>query len=85
MMTANRAKRNIKTMACRETTEAHLEEKEPTSVDRKPEAAEQREVPEENAEVIPVGKPRKKWRKDRKLAAECRRQMKEQTQCQDGC
>jgi hypothetical protein len=72
------------TMACQEL-EARPEEGEPTKVDRKPEAAEERQVPDENAEVIPVGEPRKKRRTDRKLAAERRRQMKEQTQDNDGC
>jgi hypothetical protein len=43
-----------KTMACQETTEAHLEKKQPTSLDRKPQAAEQREVPNEDAVVKPV-------------------------------
>jgi hypothetical protein len=61
-----------KTMACHEMEE-RLEE-QPTSVDRKPEAAEQREVLVENAEVMPVGEPKKKRRRDRKLAAERRRQ-----------
>jgi hypothetical protein len=64
--------------------EAHPKEKKPTSPNRKPEAAENREVPKENAEVIPVGKLRKKRGKVRKLAVELRRQMKEWTQCQDG-
>jgi hypothetical protein len=49
----------------------------------KPEAAEERQVPEEIAEVMPVGEPRKKRRKDQKLVAERRRQMKERAQ--DGC
>jgi hypothetical protein len=57
------------TMACQDM-EARPEEKEPTSVDMNPEAAEQREVPVEDAEVMPVGKPKKKWCRDRKLAAE---------------
>ncbi|PNF21249.1 hypothetical protein B7P43_G02145 [Cryptotermes secundus] len=47
--------------ACREM-EAHPEEKEPASVDRKPEAAELREVPFEDAEVMPVGEPKKRRR-----------------------
>jgi hypothetical protein len=34
--------KDIETMACRETMEAHLDEK-PTSVDKKPEVAQQRE------------------------------------------
>jgi hypothetical protein len=60
--------------------EAGQEEK-PTSLDRKPEAAEeQREVPVEDAEVIPVEEPKKKRRRDRKLAAErCRQEPKDLT------
>jgi hypothetical protein len=46
------------TMACQEM-EARMEEKEPTSVDRKPEVAQQREVPNEDAVMKPV-KGRKK-------------------------
>jgi hypothetical protein len=53
--------------------EAHQEE-EPTSADRKPEAAKQREVPVDDADVMPVGEPKKKRRRDRKLSAEHRRQ-----------
>jgi outer membrane translocation and assembly module TamA len=48
----------IETMACQEI-EARLEEKEPTSVDTKPEVAQQREVPVEDEVVKPV-KGRKK-------------------------
>jgi hypothetical protein len=44
------------TRACQEM-EAHLEEEEPTSVDMKPEAAEQREVPIRDATVMPVREP----------------------------
>jgi hypothetical protein len=81
--------RDMEEMACRETTEAHLvldektmacqemearPEEKPTSVDRKPEAIEERQFPEENAEVIPVGELRKKRLRDRKPAAERRRQ-----------
>jgi hypothetical protein len=61
------------TMACQEI-EARQEEKKPTSSDRKPEAAEQREVPAEDAKVMPIGEPKKKRRRDRKLATERRRQ-----------
>jgi hypothetical protein len=43
-------------MACQEM-EAHLQEEKPTSEDMKPEAAERREVPTEDAEVMPVGEP----------------------------
>jgi hypothetical protein len=60
--------RILETLACQEM-EARQEEEKPTSLDRKPEAAEERQVPEENAEVIPVGEPRKKRRKDREVAA----------------
>jgi hypothetical protein len=42
------------TMTCRDTTEACLEEEKPTSVDRKPEAAQKEEVPVENDVVKPV-------------------------------
>jgi hypothetical protein len=61
------------TLACQEM-EARQEEKKPTSPDRKPEAAQKAEVPAENATVMPVGEPKKKRRRDRKLAAERRRQ-----------
>jgi hypothetical protein len=54
--------------------EARPEQKKPTSVDMKPEAAEERQVPEENAEVMPAEEPKKKRRRDRQLAAERRRQ-----------
>jgi hypothetical protein len=75
--------RNMETMACRETMEAHLqeegtmacqeveariEEKEPTSVDRKPEVAQQREVPKEDTVVQPV-KGRKRRLRGKKQAA----------------
>jgi hypothetical protein len=50
---------NINTMACQEMEE-RLEEEQPTSLDRKPEAAEQREVPVKDAKVMPVGEPKKK-------------------------
>jgi hypothetical protein len=61
----------VQTMAC-QGMEAHQEE--PTSPDRKPEAVEEYEVPAENATVMPVGEPRNKRRRDRKLAAQHRRQ-----------
>jgi hypothetical protein len=49
--------RNVETIACQEM-EAHPEEEKPASVDMKPEAAEQqKEVPVEDATVIPVGEP----------------------------
>jgi hypothetical protein len=65
------------TLACQEM-EARQEEEEPSSVERKPEVAE-REVPVEDAEVMPVGEPKKKRRRDRKLAAERRRQIPKDT------
>jgi hypothetical protein len=64
----NKPKTEVKTMACQET-EVHQEEEEPTSADRKPEAAEQREVPVDDTEVMPVGEPKKRCR-ERKLVAE---------------
>jgi hypothetical protein len=48
-------------------------------VDRKTEVALQREVPVEDAEIMPVGEPKKKRRRDRKLAVECRRQEPKNT------
>jgi hypothetical protein len=56
------------TMACQEMEE-RLEEEDPTSVDRKPEVAQQREVPVEDAVVKPVN-GRKKRRRGKKQAAE---------------
>jgi hypothetical protein len=41
-------------MTCRETTEARLEEEQPTSLDREPEVAQQQQVPKEDAVVQPV-------------------------------
>jgi hypothetical protein len=73
----------VKTMACQEM-EAYQEEKKPTSQDRKPEAAQKAEVPADNATVMPVGKPKKKQRRDRKLAAERRRQ-KPKTSTREYC
>jgi hypothetical protein len=67
------------TMFCQEM-ETRLEEKKPSSPDRKPEAAQKEEVPAENAEEIPVGEPRKKRRRDRN-----QRKMKKRTQENDGC
>jgi hypothetical protein len=63
----------VKTMACQEM-EARQEEEERTSPDRKPEGAQKAEVPAQKATVMPVGEPKKKRRRDRKLAAEHRRQ-----------
>jgi hypothetical protein len=68
----------IKMMACQEM-EARQGEK-PTSLDRKLEVAEEWHVPEENAEVIPVGEPRKKRHRDQN-----QRNKKKWTQGNDGC
>jgi hypothetical protein len=54
---------DAETMAC-QGMEACLEEEKPTSLDRKSEAAEERQVAEEDPEVMPVGEPRKKRRRD---------------------
>jgi hypothetical protein len=56
------------TMACQEM-EACLEENELTSVEKKPEMAQQREVPVEDAVVKPV-KGRKRRHRGKKQAAE---------------
>jgi hypothetical protein len=69
------------TMACQEM-ETRQEEK-PTSLDRKPEAA-QEEVPIEEAKVMPVGEPKKKRRRDRKMAMQHHRQ-KPETLTRENC
>jgi hypothetical protein len=69
---------DIKTMACQEM-EVHQEEKKPTSLDRKPEAAQKEEVLAEDAEVMPVGELKKRCR-DRN-----QRNTKKRTQVKDGC
>jgi hypothetical protein len=74
MVAENKPERDMETMACRETTQARLEEKELTSVEMKPEVAQQEEVPIEDAEVMPVGELKKKMHRDQKLAAERRHQ-----------
>jgi hypothetical protein len=56
---------------------AHLEEEEPASVDMTPEVADE-EVPVEDAEVTPVGEPKKR-RRDRHLAAVRRQKKKDRT------
>jgi hypothetical protein len=66
----------VNTMACQQM-EAHHEEEKPVSVDMKPEAAQQEEVPLEDAEVMLVGEPKKKRCRDRKLASQHRRQKPE--------
>jgi hypothetical protein len=73
----------VNTMAC-QGMEARQEEEKPPSLDTKPEAAQREEVPVEDAEVIPVGEPKKKRRRDRKLAAQHRRQ-KPNTSTQENC
>jgi hypothetical protein len=70
-------------MAYQRETEACLEGEEPTSVDMEPDAAYQ-EVPREDAEMMPVGGPRK-WRKDRNSDARRQGKPKERTQGKDGC
>jgi hypothetical protein len=66
------------TMACEEKTEVRLEEEEePTSVEMKPEVADDQEVPVEDAEVRSVGEPRKRRRDGRNLAAVRRQKKKE--------
>jgi hypothetical protein len=73
----------VKTVACQEM-EAYQKEKEPTSAGRNPEATKQREGPVDDAELMPVGEPKKKLRKDRKLAAQHRRQ-KPKTSTRENC
>jgi hypothetical protein len=68
MVSAFKPEIEEETMACQETTEARLEEEKPTSVDRKPEAAEE-EVPVEDAIVKPV-KGRKKRYRGKKLQSD---------------
>jgi hypothetical protein len=72
----------VETMAC-QGMETRPEEEEPTSPDRKPEAAEYK-VPAGNATVMPVREQKKKRRRDRKLAAQHRRQ-KSNTSTRDNC
>jgi hypothetical protein len=73
MVAEIKSEMDVKTMACQKMVE-RLEEKEPTSLDMKPEATEQREVAVEDATVMAVRGPKKKRRRDRKQAAERRRQ-----------
>jgi hypothetical protein len=70
-------------MACQRNTETSLAEEEPTSVDMKPEAAQQYDVPKEDAEMMPIGGPKKR-RMGRKLAAERQGKPKERNQGKDG-
>jgi hypothetical protein len=67
------------TMACRETMEARLEEKEPTLVDRKPEVAQQLEVPNKDAVLKPVKGWMKRHRGKKQAAGQCE-EPKELTQ-----
>jgi hypothetical protein len=53
-----RRTRDEGTMACQETMEARLEQEKPTSVDTKPEVAQQCEVPKEDAKMMLVGGPK---------------------------
>jgi hypothetical protein len=71
-------------MACEEM-EAHPEEKELTSVDRKPEAAQQKEFPIDDATVMPVRGLKRKRCRGRNLATEWQGTLKERTQCKDWC
>jgi hypothetical protein len=71
MVTEATPERDMETIACRETTEARIEEKEPTSVDRKPEAAQQREVPVEDAVVKPVNGRKRRHRGKKQAAERC--------------
>jgi peroxiredoxin family protein len=54
MVAKNEHERNVKTFACRYTMDAYLEEKKPTSADRKPEVEQQDDVPKEDAEMMPI-------------------------------
>jgi hypothetical protein len=63
------------TIACQGKMEAWLECKEPTSMGMEPETK-HREVPKEEATVMPVGGLRKR-RRDQNLAAEYRQKPKE--------
>jgi hypothetical protein len=65
---ADRKARREKMDASHKEMEACPEEKKPTSVDRKPKAAQQEEVPIEDATVLLVRGPKKKQRRDRNLA-----------------
>jgi hypothetical protein len=58
------------TMACQEMEE-RLDEEEPTSVDRKPEVAQQREVPNEDAVVKPVNGRMRRHRGKKRDAVQC--------------
>jgi diphthamide synthase subunit DPH2 len=53
MVAEIKAERDRETLACQEM-EASLEEEEPTSVDMKPEVAQDEKVPVEDATVMPV-------------------------------
>jgi hypothetical protein len=70
MVSAFKPEIEEETMAYQEIEAHPEEEKEPTSVYRKPEVAQKQEVPVEDTEVMPVGEPKKKRRRHRKLAME---------------
>jgi hypothetical protein len=73
-------KTEVKTMACQEIEARQKRRSRPHRRRQK-----RKGPPKEDAEVVPVGEPKKKRRKDRKLAAERRHQMKERTQSHGGC
>jgi hypothetical protein len=54
-----------------------MECEKPASVDTTPEVAHEQEVPVEDAEVMPVGEPRKRRRDERQILAVVRSQKKE--------
>jgi hypothetical protein len=67
------------TMACQGNMEARLEaEDKPASVDTTPDVARDQEVPVEDAEVMPVGEPKKRHRDRRHLATVRRQKKKDQ-------
>ncbi|XP_023713483.1 putative uncharacterized protein DDB_G0292636 [Cryptotermes secundus] len=70
------------TLTCQEM-EARQIERKPTSLDRKPEAAQKEEVPAEDATITPVGEQRKR-RRDRKLTTE-RRSQKPKNLSRENC
>jgi hypothetical protein len=61
---------DAETIACQEM-EAHLEEEKPASVDTKPEAAQEEEVPIEDATVMPVIEPEEETLNTRKETMAC--------------
>jgi hypothetical protein len=71
------------TMACLEKTEARLEVEEPTSMEMKPEVADE-EVPLEDAARMPVAEPKKRCR-DGNLNSRRHRKQQKWTQSKNGC